>query len=168
MASPEQALLCRIDLTNRWPLRLQALQRTILEKKIVSQLTHFKGCVLVVRGVLSNKNTVVETKKLKIVDYLLSKELENAMNQSNVVLGRSGYSTVMDLAVLGKKAFFIPTPGQLEQEYLAKSLNEKKITPFCTQQNFSIDKLNDIKNYSGFKSRKTTIDLKLFELFDSK
>jgi predicted glycosyltransferase len=32
-----------------------------------------------------------------------------------MVLSRSGYTTIIDLAKLNKKAFFIPTPGQFEQ-----------------------------------------------------
>lgn len=39
-----------------------------------------------------------------------------------LVICRSGYSTLMDLAVLKKKALLIPTPGQTEQEYLARYL----------------------------------------------
>ncbi len=53
-----------------------------------------------------------------------SDELEKAINESEIVISRSGYTTIMDLAVLEKKAFFIPTPGQYEQEYLAKRLKE--------------------------------------------
>lgn len=143
-------------------------QRTALENILLSELNRFKGNILVVRGVLTKRNSTVTKKNFKIVDYMLSKELENAMNQSKVVISRSGYSTIMDLAVLGKKAFFIPTPGQFEQEYLANNLNEKGIAPFCKQQDFSMDKLNEIKNYTGFKYSKTPIDLELFKLFDSK
>lgn len=143
-------------------------QRTALENILLTELNRFKGSILVVRGVLTKQSSIVTTKNFKIVDYLLSKELENALNQSNVVISRSGYSTIMDLAALGKKAFFIPTPGQFEQEYLANSLSEKEIAPFCKQQDFSIDKLNEIKNYTGFKCSKTTVDLELFKLFDRK
>ena len=34
------------------------------------------------------------------------------------LVSRSGYSTLMDLKVLGKKAILFPTKGQKEQEYL--------------------------------------------------
>jgi UDP:flavonoid glycosyltransferase YjiC (YdhE family) len=57
-------------------------------------------------------------------------ELQNA----SLVICRSGYSTIMDLAVLGKKALLIPTPGQTEQEYLAKYLEDKKYFRTCTQE----------------------------------
>ena len=99
---------------------------------------------------------------------MLTDELEIAMNQSNFVIARSGYSTIMDLAALGKKAFLIPTPGQFEQMYLAERINEKKIAPFCRQEDFSIDKLAQITNYTGFKKSTSNIDLELFKLFDGK
>ena len=41
-----------------------------------------------------------------------------------MVLCRAGYSTLMDLAFFGKKAIFVPTPGQTEQIYLADQLHE--------------------------------------------
>lgn len=40
--------------------------------------------------------------------------------ESETIVSRSGYSTLMDLKVLGKKAILFPTKGQKEQEYLAK------------------------------------------------
>ena len=47
------------------------------------------------------------------------------MVNANVVISRSGYSTVMDIAKLHKKAIFVPTPGQTEQLYLAKYFYDK-------------------------------------------
>jgi UDP-N-acetylglucosamine:LPS N-acetylglucosamine transferase len=74
----------------------------------------------------------------------------------------------MDVAVLGKKAFFIPTPGQQEQEYLAKKLSEDKIAPFVQQHNFRVEDLKQLENYTGFKIYKSEIDLNRFKLFQSK
>lgn len=45
---------------------------------------------------------------------------------ANQIYCRSGYSTIMDLFYLNKKAVFIPTPGQWEQEYLATFHNNRK------------------------------------------
>ncbi|NVK27504.1 MAG: glycosyltransferase [Flavobacteriia bacterium] len=53
------------------------------------------------------------------VDYLNRDELSQLYADTDVVICRSGYSTLMDLDALGKKALLIPTPGQTEQEYLA-------------------------------------------------
>jgi predicted glycosyltransferase len=66
--------------------------------------------------------------------------LQNFFFSSEVIISRSGYTTLMDLALTGKKALLIPTPGQTEQEYLARSLAEKKIFPFQTQADLNIEK----------------------------
>lgn len=44
--------------------------------------------------------------------------------RARAIVGRSGYSTVMDLAEHPKPAYLIPTPGQFEQGYLARHLKE--------------------------------------------
>lgn len=96
-------------------------------------------------------------------------ELETAFNESEMVLCRSGYTTIMDLAQLGKKAFFIPTPGQYEQEYLAKKLQKEGLVPFSKQNDFKIEKLSQIDSYKGLKNFGTDITWnKLFCLFESK
>jgi len=60
------------------------------------------------------------------------------MQKAEYVISRSGYSTVMDIATLGKKSIFIPTPGQTEQEYLAQYLSEKKIAFSISQKDFEL------------------------------
>lgn len=48
-------------------------------------------------------------------------QLNTALNQANLVIASGGYTTLMDLHLLQKKAILIPTPNQTEQEYLAKT-----------------------------------------------
>jgi hypothetical protein len=58
----------------------------------------------------------------------------------------------MDLAAFGKKALLVPTPGQPEQEYLAKRL-KKNGTFYSVTQN-KLDIKNDIPKaltYKGIK-----------------
>ena len=45
----------------------------------------------------------------------------------------------MDLAALKQRAILIPTPGQTEQEWLAKHIMEKKIFYTTNQENFSLN-----------------------------
>lgn len=47
------------------------------------------------------------------------KEADAAILKADVIISRNGYSTLMDLLVLNKRAILMPTPGQIEQEYLA-------------------------------------------------
>jgi len=150
-------------------------QRTLLENKLFLELKNYQGKVLFVRGTIENNLkletsnlTIGQSRNIKIRNYLLKDALEEALNESEIVIARSGYSSIMDLAVLGKKAFFIPTPGQFEQEYLAKTLKDKLIAPFSNQQDFSLEKLNEIVNYTGFKKTKSKFNLSNFHLFERK
>jgi predicted glycosyltransferase len=62
---------------------------------------------------------------VQVDDLLPSEGLKEAVQGADLVVARSGYSTLMDLAVLGKKALLIPTPGQTEQLYLARRMKKK-------------------------------------------
>jgi len=56
----------------------------------------------------------------------------------------------MDLAALGKKAIFIPTPGQTEQEYLADYFYKKKIYFKMDQKEFDLKvALKNVEKYNG-------------------
>ena len=73
----------------------------------------------------------------------------------------------MDLAALNKKTFFIPTPGQYEQKYLAKRLAEQNRIPYCNQEDFEVSKLSKIARYSGWETDNDfNLDFKqLFDIF---
>jgi UDP-N-acetylglucosamine:LPS N-acetylglucosamine transferase len=99
---------------------------------------------------------------------MLAEELEDAFHRSKLVLCRSGYSSIMDLEALNAKAFFVPTPGQYEQQYLAKRMKKKGIANFVQQDKFSLEALNTIEEYSGFgqeKTSKSSFQASLFDVF---
>lgn len=97
-------------------------QRSFLETIILEQLRdQLPGPVLLVRG----RPDLPDDKSLQlpgveVVNVLAGTALQEALQSTEVVLCRSGYSSLMDLARLGKKAILVPTPGQPEQEYLAQ------------------------------------------------
>jgi len=97
-------------------------QRTILEKDLIERLLREDEPALIVQGKVKEPFTRITHKNLEIVPYLSDDELVAAMMGAEKIICRSGYSTIMDLDRLGllHKAEFIPTPGQPEQEYLAK------------------------------------------------
>jgi hypothetical protein len=143
-------------------------QRTLLENKLLFELKQFKGTVLFVRGIISEEQLINARQNFKIVNYYLSDDLEIALNQSKVIISRSGYSTMMDFAAVGKKAFFIPTPGQFEQEYLAEICEEKGIAPFSNQNDFRLADLKKTASFTGFHPSATTLDFRFFQLFHGK
>ena len=141
-------------------------QRTILEKKIIAELENYPKKVVFIKGVIEENQIIEEIGNVTYYNFMNSKEIETTFNESNHILCRSGYTTVMDLAKLNKKAFFIPTPGQYEQEYLAKKFDKEGIIPTCKQDDFKIEKLNKIDLYKGFTNYSNKITWKeLFDLF---
>ncbi|MCK0107939.1 glycosyltransferase [Flavobacteriaceae bacterium S0825] len=165
--------LNKIDLQQKYDLMVLLSgpepQRTLLEEKLLLELNDYNGKVIFIKGVVESEQKVTTQNNIIIYNYMISTQLETAINESKLVLSRSGYTTIMDLAKLEKKAFFIPTPGQFEQEYLAKYLAEKHITPFSNQKDFTIEKLNDVIQYQGFSDIENKTNYKeLFALFERK
>jgi UDP-N-acetylglucosamine transferase subunit ALG13 len=116
-------------------------QRTILENKIINEVSHYPGTAAVVRGLPSSKSVIPSTGMIKFYNHLSAKELNDEMEKADWVISRSGYSTVMDLAKMQKKSILIPTPGQTEQEYLAKNLSQKRIAFSVRQKEFSLNRI---------------------------
>ncbi len=145
-------------------------QRTMLEDKLFNEIKNYPGKVLFVRGKIEVQQEIFNFLNTTVYNFMTSDELEKAINASDMVLSRSGYTTIMDLAKLEKKAFFIPTPGQYEQEYLAERLNFKGIVPSEKQELFSIKSLSKTGLFSGLKNLgKPEEDFgQLFHLFEGK
>ena len=140
-------------------------QRKSLEKKLLVAFKNYSKKVVLVQGKIENNQTVKVENGIKIYNYLLSSELEQEINQSEIVICRSGYSSIMDLAVLRKKVFFIPTKNQTEQEYLASYLETKAIAPFCEEENFNLDCLDEVKYFNGVSVKESKLDKDLLSLF---
>ncbi len=143
-------------------------QRTMLEEKLFSELKHFNGKVVFVKGVMEKEQTIQIHGNMTIYNFMTSNLLEKTINQSKLVLSRSGYTTVMDLAKLNKKALFIPTPGQFEQEYIAKRLTELELVSSCKQEDFTLSKLDTVDAFRGLNAFDDEVDFdELFGLFES-
>ena len=144
-------------------------QRTLLQNLLLKELNSFKGKLLLVKGIVDDESIATVKDNMTSYNFMTSTDLEKAINESNVVISRSGYTTVMDLAKLEKKAFFIPTPGQFEQEYIAKRLTKLGYVPSCNQNEFKIEMLKSIEEFSGLKSTDYITNYKkLFSLFKGK
>ena len=141
-------------------------QRSFLEKQLLEEFKRFDGKVLFIKGVIEKEQTISEDNHMTIYNFMTGDALCKAINESHVVVARSGYTTIMDLTKLSKKAFFIPTPGQFEQEYLAKRLTKIGHVPSCNQEGFSIDKLDEISAFKGLSAMDYEVNYKkLFSLF---
>ncbi len=113
-------------------------QRSLLEAIIVPQLKQLSGNFLLIRGIPGETALPSLPKNITAVNHLPAADMQMAFLQSNYIISRSGYSTLMDMKVLRCKCIFIPTPGQTEQEYLGKSLAAKKMAIVKQQSNFNL------------------------------
>jgi UDP-N-acetylglucosamine:LPS N-acetylglucosamine transferase len=94
--------------------------------------------VLIVRGLPGGGAAAPLDTTAEVVDFMDGEALQQALESSQCILARSGFSTVMDLSHAGGSAIFIPTPGQTEQEYLAQRLMEKNIAYAVAQKDFNL------------------------------
>ena len=99
-------------------------QRTMFEKKILNQIDNLSGKIVVTLGKTEGTEEFKD-KDIETYSFLSKERREDILNRSKMVISRSGYSTILDLAVIGCKALMVPTPGQIEQEYLGKYHNKK-------------------------------------------
>lgn len=114
-------------------------QRSEFEAILKEQVEAAKGKMLFIRGIPGNTGTLkFGNPSVKQFNHLPSKELNQAFLRSKKIVCRSGYSTIMDLYATGQTAILIPTPGQGEQEFLAKYLSEKKWFLSYPQKNFNL------------------------------
>ena len=111
-----------------WLLSGVEPQRTMLENELLAAYTPADGTVTLVRGVCGVPLASPPPAGLTVIDSPDTDTLGDLIRRADRIVARSGYSTVMDLARLGKLevARWVPTPGQPEQEYLAGWLSARR------------------------------------------
>jgi len=113
-------------------------QRSIWEQQLLAQLSSFSGRVLLVRGLPEGGRPLQVPAHVALADHLPAAALQEAMASARLVVARCGYSTVMDLAALRQKSILVPTPGQTEQEYLARHLHQAGFACCLSQKDFKL------------------------------
>ncbi len=156
-----------VPLSKELPQRLRVLvllsgpepQRTLLEKIILDQVASFNGALTLVRGLPSSSADtsamaqhhagalstqqmalLYGTPHVKIFDHKNAADLRTLLAESDYIICRSGYTTLMEMIPLQKRLLLVPTPGQPEQTYLAAYANSHHYAPFFVQKRFSITK----------------------------
>lgn len=130
-------------------------QRTLLEKKLMSQLEQVKGNICFIRGLPGSEEQQIGREQLTIINHLSNQALGDILAASRMVICRSGYTTMMEILSLQKKALIIPTPGQTEQEYLGVFLS---MTHLCyTVNQHDLNLALDLPLAEKFEYRNTAI-----------
>lgn len=96
--------------------------RTQFENRLRDILRDVPGDHLMILGKPQAPRRHWTEGNIEFVTHLPTGEFARAVRDADWVISRGGYSTVMDMAYLGAKCIFVPTPGQYEQVVLARDL----------------------------------------------
>jgi len=108
-------------------------QRALFEEAGIALAQIIGVTTLVVRGLPEESEKETQIGSVTLVPHLAAEPLAKALLNTERIVCRAGYSTIMDLVALHRSALLVPTPGQTEQEYLAKRLNDKGLFMSCRQ-----------------------------------
>lgn len=108
-------------------------QRSLLEEALCGAFRHTNKQVVLVRGTKAPR-AVSFPEGITVIDLADAAQLSQLIADAETIVCRSGYSSLMDLHLARKKqAVLIPTPGQTEQEYLARYWNDRFGTSLLEQ-----------------------------------
>jgi len=142
-------------------------QKESFVRQLIEQAARLPGHKVFILGDSSNRE-VVRMEQEDITIYpLATGSLRNTLfNRAKLVVSRSGYTTVLDLAELDKPALLFATPRQTEQEYLADFLGAQGW--YATSRSQRLEKLENMLERARRCPRfvppwKTDTSLKLIE-----
>ncbi|HJU26263.1 MAG TPA: glycosyltransferase, partial [Rhodanobacteraceae bacterium] len=114
--------------------------QSMLTRRVLDALPHLRGRIVVTLGKPESAGETRTIGGARVHGYLDRAAQSEMLNRARVVVTRSGYTTLMELAELGKRALLVPTRGQSEQEYLARFHRERGHVWSSTQRELDIPK----------------------------
>ena len=116
-------------------------QRSVLEKTIITQLNVIKDEVIIIRAKPGETTMPNVPANVTIHNHLDTVDMQQVIVNSEFIISRAGYTTIMEIFSLGKKSILIPTPGQTEQEYLAAYLMHRGYCFSVTGNSFNLQQI---------------------------
>ena len=117
-------------------------QRTMFEDIVLKQARETKDNILILRAKPDSSELLRDVlENVSMFNHVDDEMFVKLVNSAEIIICRGGYSSLMDLKALGRTAFLVPTPGQTEQEYLARHLSKKQGWNWCRQSEFRLDKV---------------------------
>lgn len=142
-------------------------QRSILERKLFEQADALPKDTILVRGI-NGACPDRYSQRFKVYDRLGREDLSLLLQKADVVISRSGYSSIMDYIHLGKRALLVPTPGQSEQEYLAALHSQRPQFRAARQGNIDLkEELKALRSVEAPEPQEGQLNRELFSLFSA-
>lgn len=118
-------------------------QRTMFEDIVLKQARETNDNILILRAKPDSSELLSDIPaNVSMFNHVDDEMFVKLVDSAETIVCRGGYSSLMDLAALGRTAFLVPTPGQTEQEYLAKHLSQSEGWGWCRQNDFRLDRIN--------------------------
>ena len=115
-------------------------QRTMLDDLLWAQACKYPGKVVFISGSTAQERNDIPA-HIEWYNRVGGEALERLIQAASAVVCRSGYSTIMDLVLLNKPALLIPTPGQTEQDFLARQLSARGIFTAVAQNTVDMNNI---------------------------
>ena len=109
-------------------------QRGILKRKLYDIFREKEPVTVFLGGKPDGAGEMSMEDNIIWYDHPDAAQMKDLILTSKTIIARAGYTSIMELISLGRRALLIPTPGQTEQEYLARSLSEKGWFSFMPQK----------------------------------
>jgi UDP-N-acetylglucosamine transferase subunit ALG13 len=100
-------------------------QREILKHKLVTLLRDNESQTVIFEGKPGKSGEILIIGNITFYSHLPAFRMKEIIEESEYIISRAGYTTIMELVSMNCTALIIPTPGQTEQEYLAEYLSKK-------------------------------------------
>lgn len=98
-------------------------QRSILLERVTAAVTEMP---LVILSATPLHLEPEQGQEITVVTNPDTATMRGYLLHASRIIARAGYTTIMELASLGRGAILIPTPGQTEQEYLGRYLHGRR------------------------------------------
>lgn len=120
-------------------------QREIFERLIIEKFRDVDCNLVIIRGLPGGGRIDENFANISFFNHPDDKKFLELCSISKRIICRSGYSTIMDLFAIKRRAILVPTPGQTEQEQIAKHLHDNFDFMILTQKEFEIADVEELK-----------------------
>ncbi len=118
--------------------------RSRFEEKLKKAFSQIPGNHVIIQGRPAAGVKTWTEGNIQFFTHLPDESFARVVRGAEWLVSRGGYSTVMDMAYLGGKCVFVPTPGQYEQIVLGDELDHAGYANCISERNFSAESLLEL------------------------
>lgn len=131
--------------------------RTNMERLVMQEFKKIDKPTVLVRGVVGGSSIPYTESHTVVFDFLPMERVAEVLSESEIYVGRSGFSGISMMVGLDIKAVVVPTQGQPEQEANAQHMALNQLAVAKEEKNFNLAQaLQEITNIQSLKSIKNS------------